>query len=152
VGAKPNYLLFAVNWVWRLCFLAMEKFDEMPDGWRIDKTWGSPEWGWTPISNGKSLLNGGRKGLLRVHPVAQPDKPAKVIPISRKEPLPKLSNDEISAISETTNQLARARFKEKLLQELLFDLTVCKIEGWDYKEYVAELKLLIDEACQKIGG
>jgi hypothetical protein len=66
--------------------------------------------------------------------------------------LPKLSNDEISAISKTTNQLARARFKEKLLQELLFDLAVCKIEGWDYKEYVAELKLLIDEACQKIGG
>jgi hypothetical protein len=87
-----------------------------------------------------------------VHPVAQPDKPAKVIPIPRKDPLPKLSNDEISAISKTTNQLARARFKEKLLQELLFDLTVCKIEGWDYKEYVAELKLLIDEACQKIGG
>ncbi len=46
-----------------------EHFETMPDGWSIDKTWGSPEYGWQPIHNGRSVLNGGRKGLLRVKPI-----------------------------------------------------------------------------------
>jgi hypothetical protein len=44
----------------------MERFDALPDGWKLDRTWGSPEYGYAPICNGKSLLNGGRKGLLKV--------------------------------------------------------------------------------------
>jgi len=44
----------------------IERFENMPEGWKIDKSWGSPEAGWEPICNGKSVLNGGKKGLLKV--------------------------------------------------------------------------------------
>ena len=41
------------------------RYEKMPEGWRLDHTWGSPVHGWIPICNGKSMLAGGRKGLLR---------------------------------------------------------------------------------------
>jgi hypothetical protein len=44
----------------------LQKFETMPEGWCIDNTFGSPEYGYIPICNGKSLLNGGKKGLLQV--------------------------------------------------------------------------------------
>ena len=44
----------------------LERFDTLPEGWKLDRTWASPEHGWVPIYDGKSLLNGGRKGLLKV--------------------------------------------------------------------------------------
>ena len=37
------------------------------------------------------------------------------------------------------NRLAREQAKEKLLRDVLFDLNVCKLEGWDAKEYLDEL-------------
>lgn len=37
------------------------------------------------------------------------------------------------------NCLAREQAKEKLLRDVLFDLNVCKLEGWDAKEYLDEL-------------
>lgn len=134
-----------------------EHFETMPDGWSIDKTWGSPEYGWQPIHNGRSVLNGGRKGLLRVKPIPvdpvrdgiknnDHDRLASV----RTACCPPPSVDEVQAIVETTNRLARERFKEWLLKELLFDLQVCRIEGWDFKQYVTELKMLIDETYQTI--
>lgn len=132
-----------------------EHFETMPDGWSIDKTWGSPEYGWQPIHNGRSVLNGGRKGLLRVKPTAKHAKDevtvaVAVATVATKERLQDLSVDEVQAIAETTNRLARERFKEWLLKELLFDLQVCRIEGWDFKQYVTELKMLIDETYQTI--
>ena len=42
------------------------------------------------------------------------------------------------------NTLARKKFEEKLLKEILADLMVCEIEGWDKREYIEELKELID--------
>ena len=128
----------------------LERFETMPDGWQIDKSWGSPECGWQPIHNGRSVLSGGRKGLLRVQPIARQDEPPKKIEFATKDRAPDLSAEEVKAIAETTNQLARAKFKQKLLQELLFDLQVCKVEGWDCKEYVTELKQLIDETYRKV--
>ena len=43
-------------------------FDEMPDGWRIDKNAGSPLAGYEFITNGRSTLNGQERALLRVKP------------------------------------------------------------------------------------
>ena len=43
----------------------LERFDNMPKGWRYDATFGSPVFGYATICNAKNMLNGGRKGLLR---------------------------------------------------------------------------------------
>ena len=41
-------------------------FDDMPSGWTIDKTCGSPLTGYLFITNGRSVLRGGKRALLRV--------------------------------------------------------------------------------------
>lgn len=39
---------------------------------------------------------------------------------------------------------AREQMKAILMQDILSDMTVCKIEGWPYLDYLNELKQLID--------
>jgi hypothetical protein len=46
--------------------------------------------------------------------------------------------------AKNVNELARLKFQEKLLQEIRFDLMVCEIENWDKKEYINQLKCLIN--------
>lgn len=128
----------------------LPKYDDMPEGWRIDTSWGSPEHGWTPICNGKSMLNGGKKGLLRRKP-----EPLKIeishtvlVPVSEPSPNLKITKEESKQAAKVMNKLAREKFKEKLLQEILFDLSVCKIEGWPIKQYAKELKQLIDSVVR----
>lgn len=48
------------------------------------------------------------------------------------------------------NRLAREQFKKKLLLDIMQDLTVCKLEGIDPKEYITELKNEIDRIYNKI--
>ena len=133
----------------------LDRFDQMPPGWRVDRSWGSPERGWLPICNGKSLLNGGKKGLLRLNTPCTPDvKLATVLPrqVTQKAAKAAPSSSEKQAIAQATNRLAREKFKLKLMQEITFDLMVCKIEGWDSRQYVAELKHLIDETYRKVNA
>jgi hypothetical protein len=40
--------------------------------------------------------------------------------------------------------LAREQLKMKLLNDIMVDLTICKLENWSFKEYLTELKQLID--------
>lgn len=40
--------------------------------------------------------------------------------------------------------LAREQMKKKLLADILQDITICQLEGWDYKKYLTELKNEID--------
>ena len=47
------------------------------------------------------------------------------------------------------NELARHRMKHRLLADALFDINVCKLEGWDYKQYVQELKKELDEMLKR---
>lgn len=42
------------------------------------------------------------------------------------------------------NRKAREELKLKILADIRFDIDVCKIEGWDYLEYLHELKELIE--------
>ena len=42
------------------------------------------------------------------------------------------------------NHLAREQMKLKLMQDIRFDIEVCRIEGWEYKQYLQELKGIID--------
>lgn len=39
--------------------------EELPEGWIIDKYCGSPLYGFVFCTNGKSILNGGKRALLR---------------------------------------------------------------------------------------
>lgn len=45
----------------------------------------------------------------------------------------------IGDISKELNTLARERMKRKLLADILFDMEVCRIEGWDVLEYLGEI-------------
>lgn len=42
------------------------------------------------------------------------------------------------------NSLAREQMKLKLLQDIRVDIEVCKLEGIDYKQYLLELKDIVD--------
>ena len=53
-------------------------------------------------------------------------------------------------VRQKVNALARNKFKVKLLEEIEFDLMVCKLEGWSMESYVCELKLLIDDVYRKM--
>lgn len=50
---------------------------------------------------------------------------------------------------ERLNQLAREQMKLKLLTDINIDLTICEIEGWDKKEYIQDLKNLLDDIANK---
>lgn len=47
-------------------------------------------------------------------------------------------------IGEALNVAAREQMKLKLLQDIRADIEVCKLEGFDYKQYLLELKEIID--------
>ena len=42
------------------------------------------------------------------------------------------------------NQLAREQLKLKLMADINMDLQICKLEWWDIKEYLIDLKNTID--------
>lgn len=45
---------------------------------------------------------------------------------------------------KSLNTLAREQLKLKLLTDLRMDIEICKLEGWDYKQYLFQLKDIID--------
>ena len=57
-----------------------------------------------------------------------------------KKNINELNKDDRKAI----NKLARKRFEERMLNDILCDLMICEIEMWDKKEYLNELKELIN--------
>ena len=56
---------------------------------------------------------------------------------------------DIYEVNEQTrkrlNQLAREELKQRLLQDILFDINVCKLENWNYEDYLYELRELIED-------
>lgn len=126
----------------------MEKYrdwyvlDELPDGWVIDKTAGSPLPCSVFITNGKSVLNGQKRAILRVK--SNYTEKAQVL---KPEPTVKESltvQEDYFFPAKTVNELARKKFQEKLLQEVNFDLMVCQIEGWDKSEYIKQLQEILN--------
>lgn len=119
--------------------------DKIPHNWIIDKTVGSPLPYTVFITNGKSVINGQKRALLKVK--------AKFENIERKIYEVKINHvnnlekeiDDYKFPSKTVNELARLKFKKHLLNEILFDLTVCEIEKWDKKEYIKELQIILNE-------
>lgn len=47
-------------------------------------------------------------------------------------------------IAKSLNDLARHQMISKLLHDILIDLSVCELEGWDKKEYITMLHNEID--------
>ena len=120
--------------------------EKLPDGWIIDKTAGSPAPNTVFITDGKSPLKGQKRALLKV-------KSKQDITIQKEEPLVNVQKMHIANPkkkepyvfpSKKANELARLKFKEQLLKEIMFDLMVCEVEGWDKKEYINELKKLLN--------
>ena len=120
--------------------------DEMPDGWAIDRTCGSPLHGYEVITNRKSMLSGNQRALLRIDVVATDGQVHAVRPYQPAEEKPKQEINE--KYMRTMNQLARKKFEEHLLMDIRIDLAICDIEGWDKREYLNELKKLIDGIAQ----
>ena len=42
------------------------------------------------------------------------------------------------------NRLAREQLKHKLLADVLMDINVCKLEGWDEREFIRELITMLE--------
>lgn len=47
-------------------------------------------------------------------------------------------------IGITLNTLGREQMKYRLLKDIRIDIEVCKLENIDYKQYLLELKEIID--------
>ena len=45
---------------------------------------------------------------------------------------------------DAINRLAREHMKLKLLQDIRVDLMICEIEGYDKKQYINELRDMLD--------
>jgi len=126
----------------------MEKYkdwyvlDEMPEGWVIDKTAGSPYPSSVFITNGKSPLNGQKRAILKVDS-NYTEKAYNSIPKPTVKENLTVQDDYVSPAKDV-NELARKKFQEQLLQEIRFDLMVCKLEGWDKSEYIKQLQTLLN--------
>lgn len=131
-----------VNWV---------LYNEAPEGYKMDKHTGSPVSGYDFYTDGKSILNGGKRILVKSHasPINNilPDPPLMQYRSKEKE----LKQDPMKCTDtrKKVNTLARDKFKVKLLEEIKIDLIMCELEGWDAKNYINELKSLIDDLYRK---
>lgn len=132
-------------------YMNWELYDKPPEGFSIDKHAGSPLTGYDFYTNGKSVLNGGIRILVKSPNVYVKDNIGNITRQSMhksKEPKPDpmINRD----VRQQVNALARNRFKVKLMQEIEFDLMVCKLEGWSTRSYVNELKQLIDDVYRRV--
>ena len=125
--------------------------DVMPEGWVIDKTAGSPLSGHDFITNGKSVLNGQMRALLRVKSlpsgISQLTKPK---PMVISEPTKHIDQVIDRDYVKTVNDLARAKFKKKMLSDILCDMQICEIEGWCKLDYLNEIRELINNLCADV--
>lgn len=137
-----------------------ELLETMPEGWKLDKTAGSPLFGHEFVTNGKSIFNGQKRALLRVvQPQMQICYEEQKQPVTQVQKIDKPEQIIDAKYPRTVNELAREKFKRNLLNDILVDLTICEIEGWCKSEYIKELKDLIcslgnkayiDVVCSKI--
>lgn len=131
----------------KLKFRDWDILEELPEGWIIDKYCGSPLYGFVFCTNGKSILNGGKRALVRVKQKIRETQTltethTEIKPIKEKQVGE--SADTIDFPAKKVNILARRKMIIKLLNDIRVDLMVCEIEGWDKKEYIKEIRKLIN--------
>ena len=117
-----------------------ELLDSLPEGWKIDKTAGSPLCGYEFCTNGKSVLNGQKRALLFVG-----SRPSEYKRGARFEPIEKsVEKQQTEYPAKSVNELARKKFEQRLLNDIMVDLQICEIEKWDKREYILELQNLLN--------
>lgn len=57
----------------------------------------------------------------------------------------------IGEVSRNLNVLAREQMKTKLLTDILVDMEICQLEGWDVTEYIAEIIDMLKKHTNKGG-
>ena len=125
-------------------FRQWEVYEVLPMGWKIDNSCGSPLHGFDFCTDGKSVLNGGKRALVRSIRKGTP-RIEFVAPIKENKVVEQVKEiEDFIFPSKTVNTLARKKFQEQLLKEIRFDLIVCEIEGWDKTEYIKELQKLLN--------
>ena len=55
-----------------------------------------------------------------------------------------MMNIDTQEKADAINRLAREQMKLKLLQDIRVDLMICEIEAYDKKQYINELRDMID--------
>lgn len=129
-------------------FRDWELYDELPQGWKIDHTAGSPLTGYLFANDGKSVLRGGRRALVRaVYPQRDMFSVSPVL-AKQADPEPQKSKPGEAVITpeaaRLVNELARKQFQERMLRDISADLMVCELEGWSKAEYLNELRKLLN--------
>jgi hypothetical protein len=116
-----------------------ELLESLPEGWRIDKSAGSPLCGYEFCTNGKSVLNGQKRALLFVG-----NKPSEYKHGEQFKPIIEpVEKEQIEYPARAVNELARKKFEQRFLNDIMVDMQICEIEGWCKMEYVIELRKLI---------
>ena len=137
--------------------------EHIPDGWVIDRHAGSPLHGHVFVTNGESILSGKQIRALapelsallyckrNLQPKPQDETSIQLpLPVAQPEPEPEPPRQAIDdEYRLTMNNLARKKTQEKLLQDILTDMHICKLEGWSHRDYLIELKNLIDGLIDK---
>ena len=111
----------------------------MPDGWVVDIYSDSPLPNSVFITNNKSPLKGQKRAILKVQS-KRPSFELQYFEFNKDEEV----FDDTPFPAKTINELARKRFQEQLLKDIRVDLLICKLEGWNKKEYIEQLKKIID--------
>jgi hypothetical protein len=119
--------------------------NSLPYGFCFDNKTGSPLHGYSFATNGRSVIHGQQRCLVRL---VEPQLAIAFDEQKNKTPTPptevkKATQVIDEAYTRTVNELARACFKRRLLQDILVDLMICEIEGWVKSEYIKELQELI---------
>lgn len=112
--------------------------NELPDGWKFDKTVGSPVHGYIFATNGKSVLNGQKRALVKAAKKELPPLKPVSLPQTKER-----TAEVVPAPPRLVNELARKKFELRLLADIRIDLAICEIEGWSKTEYIDELCKLI---------
>ena len=123
-------------------------FDELPAGWSVDKTCGSPLHGYVFCTNGRSAISGMQKRALvrAIRPMtAEVEVNAPKINQKKMEVIEPPRQEPDLSCRTAINELARNRFKVRLLSDIAADLMVCEIEGWSKVEYIKEIRELVNE-------
>jgi len=122
-------------------------YDSLPDGWVIGGPMAvGPDWYvWIHEAKSRFAPEGRESGLMKEPP--RETAPIKYAPKAPPAPAPlKKAGTRIDAtVARRYNQLAREQVKTKLLSDVLIDMQICAIEGWDPREYVSDL-------TQTLGG
>lgn len=155
IGTNPLYFIHGVSGSTSK-YRDWDILEELPQGWSIDKTAGSPAPNTVFITNGKSVLNGQKRALLKVETKRDINTPKNETVKNHFVDINEMiEKTEIPIFpAKTVNDLARLKFKEQLLKEIMFDLMVCEIENWDKKEYINEIKKMLNsiDTSNKIKG